>query len=311
MDTMKLSNGDYEIHIYSYDEKFDSVDKMVIPVKYEKNYTYYPMKDESEEFLATMYVPTQDFAYIIPVSLPVDDGKWVARAMYDKFESDSIEVAGLVKPVIPDNTFMIHEDNTLTVKFTAAEVESFNESQLKANNAINIIKETFTRLPDIDRVLIRVNGRVPDPEKYFSGVDLTSPLVSGDVNVPYLTYAYGDLIYLLPDFARSGATTDYMEMWELLKGKDLPKDLLASVPPLVKLDSATLLEGVLTLKVNLGGVSLSDSAARLLIDAAVMTYSSFEEVESVKLDIDGNAAANLAGIDLSVPLVRQKYINAK
>ncbi|HHX22929.1 MAG: GerMN domain-containing protein [Tepidanaerobacteraceae bacterium] len=295
-----------------------------------------PEPDEnSEETLAhlrkTVLYFINENDLLVPVTKDIPWVEGIAKATLDILvdrEETRLELAEKdLRPSLPEGTEVIG----MTIRDGVAKVD-FNSNLLNTSdkkseqNAINSIVYTLTEFPTIDRVQILVDGKRLNETTH--GIKLEETLSRQYINletsiesedfIPVTLYfkglsSDGNFNYFVPVTRMVPKSENNIKttLQELVKGpldnsglvSVLPKD--TKVLDVIQKDN----EVVVNFSKEIEGYGGGIDAEQSIVNSVVLTVSEFPGVETVSLQIEGDAGALPEGTVLDTPIFKPLYVN--
>ncbi len=289
-----------------------------------------PVNEETEATVATVYYATLDGQCLLPLNVPINATKEVAKVAMEKLLTGAPN--SFAADLIPEGTKLLDlysSGSVVYVDFTS-EIKEISEEQ--AQQAIDAILLTVLPLNDEYTLQILVDGSIC---KSIGGVDISQPLVlplvnivdAGDEDSTPLVYYLSDAqaMYLVPqtimvangelsdnDNEDSGVILIKKSIEALIDGETLSDTLHSPIPSATKLLGVTLTDGVAYLNFSDDLLNYNSGSANelMLVNSIYYTVTSIELVSSVQILVEGEKIETLpGGIDISQPLKYNTPVN--
>lgn len=220
----------------------------------------------------------------------------------------------------------------MTIRDGLAKVD-FNDNFLQSSdkvaeqNAINSVIYTLTEFPSIDQVQILVDGKIPEKtsnDNQIKGVfnrkdiNLETPVVVSTEMASVTLYFKGGNIdgnysYYVPVTRMVAKSQNQIKttLEELVKGPVdgtglvslLPKDTM--VLDVIQKNGEVIANFSKEIEGYGGGIDVEQS----IVNSVVLTVSEFPEVETVCIQVEGQAGALPEGTVLETPIFKPLYVN--
>ena len=268
----------------------------------------------------TLYIPTKDYQYLVPISkrVPYPDNR--SRTLYRNLHAGAIEELNLIsEPTLPYASRIYINSGIASIYIYSPEQEGYEEH---FETVIEAITNSMTSLDFITDATFFIDGK---QNITFGGIDLSQRFTSSKKDTAYVGYSNAsDYMMLMPIHLSEVAEINadrYQMMLSILQGDNasypMTVGILPTVPAQIELVSYNLTDGLLTLNMNALFTSLyndlpletATTYARLMVDSILYSYTSLEDVNQVVITADGASITDYYGIDLSEPLIPQHYIN--
>lgn len=283
-----------------------------------KTYIWSSQKEYANLLTMTLYMPTTDYEYLIPLTRTVNYPSNRSRTLYKALHQGPNHDLGLLKTesVIPYASKIYVSNGLASVYIYSPEQDAYED---KFDKVVESITNSLCSLDFIDRVTFYLDDR----QESFGGVDLTQTFEPTNQDNVYLGYSHdSDYMMLIPIHLSDLETqTDNSDdqinlVWDVLNGHNqsyTPSEgIFASVPSNVSLNSYTLTDGVLILDVSQAFADAyngENEYINLMMDSILYSYTSIEGVDSVEITVDGQVLTEYNGYNLSIPNMANKYIN--
>jgi len=268
----------------------------------------------------TLYIPTEDYQYLVPISKRVPYPTNRSRTLYRQLHAGAIEELNLInEPTMPYASRIYINSGIASIYIYSPEQEGYEE---QFETVIEAITNSMTSLDFISEATFYIDGK---QNMTFGNVDLTQHFTSNKENIAYIGYSNAsNYIMLLPIHLSDVTSIDadrYQMMLQILKGDNVSYPatvgLLPTVPAQIELESYNLTDGLLTLDLNASFTSIyndlpletATTYAQLMVDSILYSFTSFDDVTQVAITADGKSIADYYGVDLSKPLIPKHYIN--
>lgn len=296
-----------------------------------------PLPDENnEEAMAHLRKTVMYFInennLLVPVAKDIPWVEGIAKASLEGLvDTDELRAElqdkGL-KPPLPKDTKVIG----IAIRDGLAKVD-LNEDflcfqdKMSEKNAIDSVVYTLTEFPSIDMVQIFVNGKTLSITQ--NGNQLDEVFCREHINLETLTYSSSEMVpvtlyfksgspqgnfdYYVPVTRMTEETQNQIKtaLEELVKGPMDGVGLASSLPcdtkvlDVVKMENEVVVNFSKEIEQYGGGIDGEQS----VINAVVMTVSEFPGVETVYIQVEGQADILPEGTMLDVPIFRPLYIN--
>jgi|GEM_PF-1198796 len=289
---------------------------------YDQDKSYLGTSDDevSGRLTMTLYTPTKDYQYLVPVSKRVPYPKNRSRTLYRNLHAGPIEALNLIgEPTMPYASRIYINSGVASIYIYSPEQEGYED---RFGAVIEAITNSMTSLDFITETTFFIDGKQDVP---FGGIDLTQHFMPTKQDIAYVGYSNAsDYMMLMPIHLSKLAEIDadrYQMMFTVLQGDNTsyPKTegIFPTIPAHIGLESYNLTDGLLTLNMSADftsiyndlSIEVASTYAKLMIDSILYSYSSFEDVSQVSITADGARIADYYGIDLSEPLTPQRYLN--
>ncbi len=280
-----------------------------------KTYIWSSQKEHSSLLTMTLYMPTTDYEYVIPLTRTINYPSNRSRTLYKALHQGPNHDLGLLKTesVIPYASKIYVSNGLASVYIYSPEQEGYED---KFDKVVESITNSLCSLDFIDRVSFYIDNR----QESFGGVDLTQTFEPTTQDNVYLGYSHdSDYMMLIPIHLAdlSDQSDDQVTLiWDVLTGHNQSyrpsKGIFASIPSDVALNSYTLVDGVLILDVNEAfkdAYNSENEYINLMMDSILYSFTSLDNVDSVEITVDGQVLTEFNGYNLSIPNMANKYIN--
>jgi germination protein M len=294
-------------------------------------------EDNNEQALAhlrkTVFYFVNEHNLLVPVTRDIPWVEGIGRAtlegLVDSYELRSELADKGLKPSLPEGTLVLGmtiRDGLAKVDFNA----NFLQSPDKAaeQNAINSVVYTLTEFPSIDQVQILVDGKTA--EKTPNGNQLKGVFSREDINletqvdasmemVPITLYfkggsTDGSFNYYVPVTRMVKKTQNQIKtaLEELVKGPTEGKGLVSLLPKdtmvldVIQKDSEVVVNLSKEIEGYGGGIDVEQS----VVNSVVLTVSEFPGVETVCIQVEGQADVLPEGTVLETPIFKPLYVNS-
>ncbi len=288
-----------------------------------------PLTEEKEATTATVYYTTLDGKFLLPLNLPINATKEVAKVAMEKLITGSPD--SFAADSIPEGTKLLDLYSSGSVVYVDLTDEITDIPADRAQLAIDSILLTVLPLTDGYTLHILVNGSICDN---IGDVDISQPLGLPLVNVVTsgnqensmpLVYYLSDsqAMYLVPQ-------TIMVANSELTEKENTPVILVKKAIEALIADqsSSGILHSPLPASTKLLGVTVNDGVAILnfsddllnynsgsanevmLVNCIYYTGTSIDTVDSVQILVEGEKIETLpGGYDISQPLKINTPVN--
>ena len=286
-----------------------------------------PLLLEQQATLATVYYTTTDHKWLVPLTIPINATREVARVAVEKLLSGAPNE--FVGSVIPPETKLIYLYTSENIVYLDLTKDFLTVDPENANLALQSLCTTVLPKTYYNSLQILIEGEIQDS---IGGIDTSKPfsicktnLVSENNEGFSITYYFSDqqAMYLVPqtvviplnEIETEKATTQFLAekiMEKLLTGPDEESGLSSTIWQGTQLNSITVKDGVATvdLSSDVLGYGGGATAEQCLINSLVYSLTSLSDVKSVQLLIDGEKQEYLPeGSDISQPLTLDQPIN--
>lgn len=280
-----------------------------------KTYIWSSQKEHSSLLTMTLYMPTTDYEYVIPLTRTINYPSNRSRTLYKALHQGPNHDLGLLKTesVIPYASKIYVSNGLASVYIYSPEQEGYED---KFDKVVESITNSLCSLDFIDRVNFYIDNR----QESFGGVDLTQTFEPTTQDNVYLGYSHdSNYMMLIPIHLAdlSDQSDDQVTLiWDVLTGHNQSyrpsKGIFASIPSDVALNSYTLVDGVLILDVNEAfkdAYNGENEYINLMMDSILYSFTSLDNVDSVEITVDGQVLTEFNGYNLSIPNMANKYIN--
>lgn len=268
------------------------------------------------DFSTTIYYPSSDYTYLIPLSIRMNYPENRTRATFIAlYEDGPMDLNLYPSPSVPYAPRIYIKGGVASVYLYAYDYTAFETNFQMASQAII---NTLTAMPLIDAVKLYLDDQDATP---YGGVDLKTTYQSSIINQLYLTYdSQNDDQLLVPfDMALANTSSDDFEgIFQALKGRGLtmPDGIYPTVPYQVQLTDTTVTDRTATLvlsndaKTMFDGLSESQAqnALKVFLDSLTYTYTSIDGIDQIKVHLE-DGTTSLYGIDFNDVLTPKTYIN--
>jgi spore germination protein GerM len=320
---LEIPTGAYTFKITSNDENL-SASPLVGTLNYIDEYDYVGASNviPSNEMALTLYFADHGMMYLIPVTRLIPTGEGLIRSTINNLYEGPSDASGLYQgDIAPWSPSAYLHDDILDLHYNSSALDPYNQGSTSAYFAINSIVNTMTAIPYIGSVQFYVNDRIPTGGEYFHGSVLDEPQKPLGWPSPYLGHVSSTgKVFLVPvevydlqveDVFNSlkANPTDPDDPLGYLKSRNT---IACPLPMAAEFNTLEVSDGIVHL--DLEGASLSaygamDSNYQMMIDALIYSYTSFDEINALKLTINGESPSDYHGVDLSTPLEPKTYIN--
>ncbi|MDH8677644.1 GerMN domain-containing protein [Fusibacter bizertensis] len=258
----------------------------------------------------TLYYPTSDYQYLVPISriIKTPDNRW--RTLYTALTNGPKSGLGLYEnaPIIPYAPNIKISKGIASIYMYSANLAGFED---KYPLVVESISKTFMSLGQLEGVNFLLDD---SSNKTFSGVDLRTTFTSVQENSAYMAYNKDSNYLLLLPLALTTSNFDDQvnEIISALKGhSESSSDLIAVIPEEVTLQGYTLNGSNLQLNFseNITKV-LTDypEYERLMFKALLYSCTSLENVNTLQIQANGVNISN-SQVDFTSPVSADQYIN--
>lgn len=323
-ENLELNPGLYTVEILVEDGDYHPVSQHEL--NFIESYDYVGSSDTtpSGKMYLELWFLDQTYNYLIPVSRAVDStDRLVRETINNQFEGPN-EASGLQIGHIGPWSYSAHvgAGNVLEMNFHPADLVPYGIGSSAAMFAVDSIVYSMTAIPYVDKVLFLAEEN-PIEYEYFHGTVLDEPVGRLDWPVIHLAHlSETGKVFLNPMVTYDLSLEDVFDLsrgqLEALEKYGLDymvknSQVIFPVPADAVVNAFTVDGSTVTL--DLSGDPLEslygdfDRNYEMMVDALVYSYTSFDDINVVKVLIDGEAPSDYHGVDLSSPLRAKAHIN--
>lgn len=286
-----------------------------------------PVLVDQQTTLATVYYTTTDRKWLVPLTIPINSTREVARVAVEKLLSGAPN--DFVATAIPAETklrYLYSSGNTIYIDLTKDFLDIEPEY---ANMALESLRATVLSLAEGYSLQLLIDGERCDS---LAGINISEPFATSYVNptsentqgIP-LVYYFSDqqAMYLVPQTLvistntvnEAKDATQFLAktiVEALLLGPAETSGLSRTIWPGTELLNISVKDGVATvdLSAQVLGYGGGSAAEQMLISSLLHSLTSLNGVTSVQLLIDGEKQEYLPeGSDISQPLTIEAPLN--
>ena len=316
-DKLGLKDGKYKIVLSSNIISDESAKNIEIFISYETNFTYHEAQNKApkETMGLTVYFTDSDANILIPVTRYVVKELSLNKQVIHELQTGPVNPS--LKKTIDELNYCIYKDNTVIIDLPAdnqfynagstAGVMSYN-SFIKSMFAIN-------KYLAVDNVIFTVDKHTV--EDYFHGISIKEPVTRSLNPIAYLGYKVDERMYLVEHEIldidnNADIKTKALQLFEYYKAK-LPSYARSPIPKDLAINNVIQDGDNLTLDFNDAFLTAFDNdqhKRKLMIDSLIYTFTSFEEINTINITVNGNPIENfIEGKDITGILKAPRFIN--
>lgn len=315
-----LPMGSYTLHldVDAGAEHFTGNESMAFDIlSFDKTYLWSSNKESSGQLTMTLYMPTKDYQYLVPLTRSVPYPENRSRTTYKALHAGPKEGLGLLEGegVIPYASKIYISQGLASVYIYWPEQNDFEDT---FDTVVESVTNSLGSLDFVDSAKFYIDNADSTP---FGGVDLKAVYTPTTDNNVYVGYSNeSDYMMLLPiHLSQVEETSDdpIHLIWDVLVGQNTSypasPGLFTTIPANVRLNDYTLTdEGYLTLDVSSEFIEPfqgENEYINLMMDSILYSYTSLDTVNSVQITIDGQVVTDYFGYNLSIPNTPNLHIN--
>lgn len=319
---LNLSNGTYDIKLYSNHESLSTSDPISLKLSYfeDINYISGVNSTNSDKNYLILYYSDITKKHIVPITREVAVNNKIFRTTVNGLLEPPKANLGLsVEEIAPRISQIQYSNGLVTCYLKSSEVIPFSDDPIKSSNALEALNRTIMDIQSpyaINKIQYLVDRQ---PSKiFFNGTDLTEVITRNNMPSVYLglkTSTDRVLLVSKPILA-SDLETLIPNLIEILKTAIVPgqdsENLVSVLPEQVNLIDYKL-EGV-TLKLNFNTdlrnvFTDKEGISRLMLDSLSSTFASIEGINNIEIQIDGKTINSIGNISFSSPIEPPKFTN--
>lgn len=243
----------------------------------------------AKQLSMTMFIPTQDFKYSVPITRHVQTSENRFRTLYNTLLNGVKPELGLneLKPLFPASPNIRVSSKVANIYWYPANLIGFEEHLTVLSNAIT---KSFKSLGGIDGVKFVINNKTSGTD---FGFDLSKTYVDSTINNAFIGYSHNSTYMMLLPMPLTSQDFDSKvdEALKVLKFEsayNYSEDMIQTLPTEVDLLDHQLngTELTLTLSENASHVfETHPEHEKLMIQSLLYTFTSFPEVETVIIKV--------------------------
>lgn len=262
----------------------------------------------------TLYLPTQNYQMLVPVTrvVPTPDNRW--RSLYTQLASGSKPGLGLIEgdQVIP------HSPN-IRISSGIANIYLYSQSLTGFEDKFKIITDSIAKSMLSMGFISDVNFLVNDRDTgTFGEVDLTKSYTNERTLNGYIGYnSNSEYVFLMPIGKNIGPDqpldVQIETLWNLIKFTDSEftynDSWIQLIPPQIELLDYSIDGDLLTMNFSNAFNTYASAESiefNLMIDSLVYSFTSIPEVNRLKITVDGQESTFN---ELTLELTPAPYIN--
>lgn len=270
--------------------------------------------ENNGNFIYKAFALNQDESSLVPLYFSVDYPESITVEARNRLYDTPPANSGLsTSPVLPDKTSVSKiGDKHYGIFFYTDEINKLITTPERAELAVDAVIRTLIRLPHIGKISIFVDEA--QVEGSFYNIDLSKVYTAPLQSYAYLTEPTSNMKrYLIP--VPVSEDNIYDEVWSifaLLKsGNTEEKQWTQIIPPNVNINNFIIEGTTITVDFNENLLTAykDEEYQKLMINSILYSLTSIENINRVKITIDGNPLTSFAGYDFTEAVLAPPYIN--
>lgn len=266
----------------------------------------------SKQLSMTLFIPTQDFKYSVPITRHVQTSENRFRTLYNTLLNGVKPELGLneLKPLFPASPNIRVSSKVANIYWYPANLIGFEEHLPVLSTAIT---KSFMSLGGVDGVKFVINNKTSGTD---FGFDLAKTYVDSSINNAFIGYSHNsDYMMFLPmplssqDF--DARVEEALKVLKFESAYNYSEDMIQTLPTEVDLLDHQLNGTELTLTLTENASNLFKNHPeheKLMIQSLLYTFTSFPEVETVIIKV-GTSPLITEIYDFSTGIKPDLYFN--
>lgn len=318
-DRLELPNGNYMIQIKpNIVDGYFSTTPIELNVRYLSDVPYFPATNslpEGKLALKLYFIDSKNSVeQLIGITRFIDYTNMPLNTLMTELRNGPTFELGLkMNPIIGEYNYVSLKGTTAYVDLPSSE-SLYTEDPERSEIAMNSLIKSLTSYPGVENVKFLVDYN--KAETFFNGKDVSQPYSSNNINMAYLAYNSSTRYFLVECAANE--ITEEMSLEEKVKiifnmlQNNICDYLSPTVPSEVELLNSWVDNDVLVLNFNsqfLKAYGDNDNLNRMMLDSILYSFSSLENVNKLRILVEGEAVDNFANFDLSNDVMKPLFLN--
>ncbi|EOD00850.1 GerMN domain-containing protein [Caldisalinibacter kiritimatiensis] len=316
---MQLPNGKYKLVISSNAVELKySIPPIVLNVQYQGNEPYIPATNNNPDnkIALTLYFPVKESFNtdkLVGVTRFVEKQKNLHKVIIQELQKGPSRNLGLsLTPPIGKVNYVVHKGSIVYIDLPKNESLYTNNST--GYKAMQSFIKSLTSLDKVNKIRFTVDNKVK--ETFFHGANIKNSIDNNMENKAYLAFNSFKRYFLVDcdvhTITKNDSTEDKVtKLLDTLKNGEFT-GLSNTILKDVEVINFGVNNNTLTLNFNKNFINSFDNNTnlqRMMLDSILFSFTSIEDINNIKILVDGKSIDNFAGIDISKPLKRPLYIN--
>ena len=306
---LNLKNGNYTVTFYSKYEDLKDIEPLSFEVEiFDKIEYFRAMENQvNDGFLTVAYYLNHDKTITVPVTKKLSNSsKYIRNTINELFYNPLPGIYGLLDtPTSPKIVNLALNNGHIDCYINEKDSADFLVDGKIPDSILESISKTLLNFNSINSVSFVING-----EK------ITSPVLSIDGPKAYVSYITdNDIAYLVPVLIENeeDIVPKLFESLRDLNFENPHKEVLTNtIPRDVKLLRYSIKKSTIDLTFSEDLLTAYDKDSTyfsLMIDSIINTFTSIDNIDRVKISVDGNDLKEYNDYNFENPMFERKYIN--
>lgn len=306
-----LPVGHYTVVLYEDSEMLD-YQWYATNLNYDKKMLMTSNTLPAKQISLTMFIPTHDFKYTVPITRHTTTTENRFRTLYNTLQNGVKAELGLneLRPLIPASPNIRVGGKVANVYLYPANLIGFEDNLPLISNAIT---KSFMALGGVEGVKFIINNKTSGTD---FGFDLATTYTDSTINNAFIGYSHNsDYMMLLPmPLASQTVEERIQEAFKALKFEssyNYSVDMIQTIPTEISLLNHQVTGTQLTLNLSGNTNGIFEGSAdyqTLMIQSLLYTFTSFPEIDTIVLTIDGEPIVTPL-FDFTTPIKPDIYYN--
>ncbi|WP_425448397.1 GerMN domain-containing protein [Dethiothermospora halolimnae] len=315
-ENLNIPNGEYKI-IIDANVKEKHLAPLTLTLKYMGNQKYIPASNKIPDgkMPLTLYFPDKDnkIDELIGVTRFVKYSNKPLNTTIKELQKGPDNSTGLNSSSPIGNVNYITIKKGITYVNLPSDEKIYTESSTRSNIAMESFLKSLSSISGIDHIKFLVDNQ--RKKLFFNGNDISSNIKLNKNNKVYLSFnnykRYFLVGYNVYEINNNFSITEKVDKM-IDKLKKSTDNLSNTIPNNVEIKNFSVSDGILKLNFNKNLVNSYDgnkNLQRMMVDSILFSFTSIEGVNRVHILVDNDIVSEFAGLDISKPLERPKFIN--